>query len=188
MNIDGDFKVLPSWSDLGNLLKYKSKQTNISLICTNIRSIKKYWDTFTGYVNFITDYVDIIVLLEISISEEEAKLYNVKGYSNFYKCRDKGNGGGILLLCKNYLKIQEVELNLNTCSMELLLVRIKYNKENILLAAIYRPPRNNVNEFNRQLEDILACDIVRNENNMLIVGDINICYLSRVYGSDFYFY
>lgn len=93
-------------------------------------------------------------------------------------------GGGIAIYYKEYLEVENINVEFD--SAEVLCLRINSRGESVVVVASYRPPNQNVNHFNDELDSFLSIDQVKNEKNVVLLGDINICYLTNMYGSDNY--
>lgn len=152
----------------------------------NIRSLRKHWNTFKASINSVIKDLDVIVLSEINVSTEEGELYGLPGFNCILKCRPNGKGGGILIMYRNYLDVSNLDLDFVFGSAEYIFTKINIGKECLIMASLYRPPSQNVNVYNHELEEFLNLELVKNCKNLIIIGDINLCYLSGVYGSDIY--
>lgn len=174
------------WNDLYNFYNSKTPDKQLNVLSTNIRSLRKYWDSLLAYINPVIKHIDLLVLSEINLADEEASLYGIDGYRSMYKCRPNGRGGGIYVLCKNELQPEILCLELNLNSAEFMFFQINCAGEKLLFVVCYRPPNMNVNQFNVDLEIVMTNEIVKSQTNVIFLGDINLCYLSNVYGSDNY--
>jgi exonuclease III len=154
------------------------------LLGTNVRSLRKYWDIFLAESDSILSYIDVILFNEIKVNQEEVKLFGINGFNSISKCRQSGEGGGILCLYRDKIKVEELEADFQ--SAELLLLKFFCNGETIIIMAFYRPPNLNVNRFIDELDDLLNLEFLKNEKNIVMIGDINLCYITHMYGADRY--
>ena len=93
---------------------------------------------------------------------------NVPGYSVVRLDRPNQSGyGGVAMYVRETLNF--VQLLLGTDESESLWIRITTKSGNVILANIYRPPKNNENAFLSNLERNIA-----NLSNYILVGDFNI--------------
>jgi molecular chaperone GrpE (heat shock protein) len=182
INVEVNCITTSSFNDIIDLMD--TPNTHLSTICVNIRTIRKNWDILLCTIEPIMDKLDLIVLTEINVNNEEARIYNIKGFKSTYKCRHNRNGGGIIIFYRDYITM--VTNDVQFISAELLILKFTHEQHNYTLAAFYRPPSNNVNEFVEELENLLSSDLLRHERNLIMVGDINLCYINRVYGWDHY--
>lgn len=166
------------------LLRNSSEAGGLTALCLNIRSIRKNWEVFLGTIHPIIDYLKIIILNEINITEEEGKLYGIPGFSSELKCRPTGLGGGILILYRDDIGVERLESHF--LSAELLSLKISLNNVTYMMGAFYRPPSFNVNDFNHELETWITSNTIGREKNFIMIGDINICYLNKMYGWENY--
>jgi hypothetical protein len=154
---------------------------NMNIVCLNLRSIRKQWDLLITHIHDHLQHIHILILLEINIKQDEVVNYSLPNYGSIALCRTTGRGGGILLLYKNNIQIEQLFPHFLTA--ELMTVKIKLRTINVLLLIFYRPPSSNVNNFNIELESLLNSNLIKNEKNIVMAGDFNICYLSETYGS-----
>lgn len=66
-------------------------------------------------------------------------------------------------------------LDVDFQSSEVIGLKVYSMGESGIVAAFYRPPNQNVNQFNEELENFLALDLIKKEKNVILVGDFNIC-------------
>lgn len=132
------------------------------------------------------DFIDILVLSEINITEDEISFFCLTDFNSFYTCRPNGRGGGILVFVRKHIQTIEISSNFVFTSTEFLVINVLHNEESIVLSAFYRPPNQNVNNFNVELETFLASNIVKKAKHFIMLGDINICYLTNMYGAEEY--
>jgi hypothetical protein len=159
----------------------QSSNNDLVCLCINLRSLRKNWDAMVSTLHSILSYLDLLVFVEINVNYNEGKLFNIPGFNSELRCRQSGVGGGILVLYRSVMKVEKIEYDF--LSSELLLLNICYKNEKFLMAVFYRPPSLNINQFNAELDDFLSSEIVESQINMLMLGDMNICYRSGVYGS-----
>jgi hypothetical protein len=148
--------------------------------------LRKNWNNLILCLNSAIKYLDIIVLTEINVSNEEVNLYGIPGFDSTFKCRPTGKGGGILIFSKHKINIIDVTSKFSFTATEFLITQISCRKEQIILASFYRPPNQNINHFNIELNNFLESKLIKDAKHFLMVGDMNICYLTNMYGSDDY--
>lgn len=164
----------------------KKEIGNLTLIHLNIRSIKKHFDQFIAYVLDVLDSIDFLVLSEINLSNEDYDIYentfNIEGFNRICRCRTTGRGGGLLVFYKECLDVTLVESNFTSCEhlcFELALS--SHHKYKFLL--IYRPPDKCKYIFIQELQQFIR---TIEQENLIIVGDININTLNRNNVADLY--
>lgn len=177
LNLNGKFHI---YTDTKDCIPTIKNTKNLVILNLNIRSLRKNWNIFTCSIHEFLSHVDIIVLTEINVSDSEIDLYQLHGYKNYYKCRKNKAGGGIMILCKSHLNADIIDIT--TPSAETLGLKIKNDETNLTIIACYRPPDTNVNHFNAELDHLLNSHQLKTEKNLVIAGDINICYLRKDYG------
>lgn len=169
-----------TFKDIADVCTFIRKTGTINVISLNIGTVRKYFDIFLTVINPILQNLDVIILQEVNVSSEEGKLYNISGFNKIIKCRPSGRGGGIFIFLRD--SINCIELSYNFSSAESIILKLCCKNLSFILAAIYRPPASSVNVFNFELEKLFSTDFMRVEKNVLIIGDINICYKNQTYG------
>lgn len=109
----------------------------------------------------------------------------MQGFNSIFKCRTKGRGGGIVVFYRDNLVCSHLDLDVEFTHAEALLLKFVFHKLEFVLSSIYRPPKNNINHFNTELEAIISLDPIKKEN-LIMIGDINLCYLSGTYAAQNY--
>lgn len=139
-------------------------------ICFNIRSLRKNFDNFLIYLNFIDPKPNIILLTEIWIYENEKQNYNIAGYQSYFDFRDDGRSGGVAFYIKNDIKVEKI--NVNFASAESLFLSCYKNGITVMLLGIYRSHAFPVPVFTNELRKFLQG--IKNERNVVLSGDVNI--------------
>ena len=123
---------------------------------------------------------DIIGLAETWLDPESEKLLRVKGYSSVCASRKVKSGGGVALLIKEgFIYRERGDL---ACFKEGIIESVfveiirEGNRKNEIIGTIYRPPGGDINEFNNEVDQILAK--IRG-TNAYIMGDFNIDLLKN---------
>lgn len=115
-------KILNSFNELEEHLNTK----NISLICMNIRSIRKNFTEFLTRTNNIINKITAIILTETNICDDENKFYAINGYNSIFLNRIN-RGGGIAVYIKDTVSFKTI--NTNTQFMESLQVELSISIE-----------------------------------------------------------
>lgn len=143
---------------------------SLSLVCLNIRSLRKNFLTFLANMNNIITRVHIIILCETNIVNEENSFYTIDGFNTTFLNRE-GKGGGIAIYIRD--SIQYETINVNITSAEILQVEIQYSTHKTLtILPIYRPPNKSITLFLNEIEQIVYQ--VSRKNKVILLGDINI--------------
>ena len=75
--------------------------SHLSILHSNIRSLRANFDELICYLSKLELQFDIIILSEIWVKTQETNLYSIDGYSEFFHCRDFNKSGGIVIYLKN---------------------------------------------------------------------------------------
>ena len=113
---------------------------------------------------------DVIVFVEVNITQEEKTLYSIPNFNNELLCRENRKGGGISIYIRSKYEYEIVKPD--AVSFESLMVKLKGNEIDLNIFAIYRPPNNNTMDFCNELEIIL--NTLPKKSNIAVVGDMNI--------------
>lgn len=162
----------------------------LKILCTNIRSLSKnYSDLLLALQSLSKDNFDIIALTETWITEEQAKLHPLSGYKLFIQARTDGRrSGGVILYIRNEIIIvQNEKIKIPTADV----IKMKIRKSNtymqeeiddtLTLILIYRDCKQLKTKFVKTLTPIIE----NNENNVLLLGDINIDILNIEDSADY---
>jgi len=126
-----------------------------------------------------------VVITETWTDNSTENLVNIPGYSKIIKRRKNKRDGGVAWQY-NYidseLAFQPVdELNqMNSSDFESIFVNIQTSPNPITVGAIYRPPGNNLKQFNDSIEDLLG-KMRGCRTNFFLAGDYNINLLNYEY-------
>ena len=149
-----------------------------SLMHLNIRSVPKNLSQFYNYSQGLKFTFSVVGLSETWLNESTRDLYNIDGYQHFSLVREKKRGGGVSLFVQNdYNVIARTDLDVMSDEIEALFIELHKDEtkltKNSIIGIVYRPPAQDVNDFNDKLTEILFK--VKNENKILyIMGDYNL--------------
>ena len=124
---------------------------------------------------------DIIAITETKLKEVVRIITAIpQGYHMLRKERE-GGGGGIAIGVKEYLEWETIHITLASQFQEYLVAGVKVGKEEIIIAVIYNPPRNNdkphdyevSNEGTIEVISKVARMAVERKNRLVIMGDFN---------------
>ena len=128
----------------------ESLSSKLSFGYLNSRSVKN--KTYTICDFFLENKYDVFLISETWLSEtgDEVliKQLTPPGYSFLHCPREGGGSGGVGLLYRSCLKLEQTKKEITYQSFEYITVRLTLSKETITLVCIYRPPRSNRNKTN----------------------------------------
>ena len=161
--------------------KLRSLNVNMdcfSVIHFNIRSAPRNLERADQLLQTLTVDFTVIALTETWFNSVTSCLYCLPGYEIVSKSREGRIGGGVSLLIKNSFEyhLREDLSVFNEC-LESIFVEISGQpfsiEKDIIVAAIYRPPGTNMDNFISMLTDIL--NAIKNDNKLIyLCGDFNI--------------
>ena len=144
----------------------------------NSRSVKNKTYTICDFV--LENKYDVFLISETWLSEtgDEVliKQLTPPGYSFLHCPREGGGSGGVGLLYRSCLKLEQTKKEITYQSFEYITVRLTLSKETITLVCIYRPPRSNRNKtkdsvFHNEFTDFL--DSFLKTDRFIVFGDVN---------------
>ncbi len=160
-----------------------SSNNNLTMICSNIRSLNKNFDSFKEFLCESDVDFKVIGLVETWLKDKPHDYYHLKGY-NLETCnRNKKKGGGVCLYVDDHV-VYNVRNDLsdinNLLYTESLFIEIENTcTQNTVIGVIYRPPDQNINEFNKYLDNLLSKISVQEKKHVYIMGDFNINLLNE---------
>ena len=103
------------YTDQLNAETHTRTSEQISLLCMNIRSLRKIFTGFTTLLDIIDIKFQLIALTETWLKEYNTDLFNIDGYTHESQIREGREGGGVSFYIKNSInyKLRE-DLNHNT--------------------------------------------------------------------------
>ena len=150
--------------------KLNSNNTNnLSMIHTNIRSLRQNKWKLQNLITSIDKHISIIALTETWLySDQEATFKSFHNHKGFFKSRNT-RGGGVGLYIHNSLQVKErPDLRFNNNNCDVITVEIEFeNDKNILVTAIYKPPNENIEDFNFDFDNYLS--VLSNEKKFNII-------------------
>lgn len=171
--------VVPECEILQDLSDWKiNSDIILSILHINIRSLKLNWDLLCLKINHLLSNLDLLILTEVNVKEEEALSYQLRNFTQTSKCRIHRNGGGVMVFYKNNIQIDNFNYTLDEAENITFKLTHLESKVQLIVLAIYRPPKQNKNRFIDDLNFWLQ-NAFKKDESIIIVGDINICILKK---------
>ena len=165
-------------SSFNNMIN-KTKEKNIFSLChLNIRSMKKNIAQFESFLDLLDHDFTVVGLTETWLNDCDCHLYKLDGYSIVENHRECRVGGGVALLIRDWLTVAERDdICVYNSDIESVFVEIDKDQirssKNIVIGTSYRPPGQDIDNFNFEINKIL--DKLHKENKIIyIMGDFNI--------------
>lgn len=153
-------------------LKNNHRLGNLSVLNTNIRSLRKHFTDLQSFLHSCDCCFAIIVITETWLNSDYDNMFHLEGYNFLSLCREECFGG-VRIYYKDCLKLQLIKEDTyinNAC--EILTVQISFeNKEPINIFCIYRPPKCSLLDFNEFLRNLI--NVKYKDRRCIIVGDLN---------------
>ena len=155
----------------------KNKQSDLSIIHFNSRSLTKNMDQITDYLKTLNNTFDILAFSETWLNKNKvsSSLINIEGYHFVHDDRSHKRGGGVGLFISDKLNFtvrNDIKLP-NSTEYDSLFVEINSTPKNLIIGIAYRPPDSPFHPFTDHLSTTI--DKINNEHKpAFICGDFNI--------------
>lgn len=168
---------LQQCSEAKQILQINKNTHNFKILHNNIRSINRNLDEFKIFLSELDSNIDVIILTE-TWKIVDLSLYNIEGYDIIYNNGDYNQNDGTVVYVKSkHQYLYTVQQIYNTKALN---IRIKLEKNDIIITAVYRSPNTDPYEFNRELENYFkTIDTNKKNEYYMFVGDINIDLLQN---------
>ena len=144
---------------------------DFSVFSLNIRGLISSCDDLLQYVNSNCPDVFCICICETWFNS--LNYIDLEGYISFHGYRDNRIGGGTTIYLRNDLSEFDTIPAFTFCVLDLEIITIANDNDNLIISAIYRPPKSNIEFFLDSLGNL--CDYAYKSNKKLILaGDFNI--------------
>ena len=147
-----------------------------SFLHVNCRSFNANFDKLSTMVLQLKNNASVIAVTETWTSKLTESLFTLPGYKFVCNSRCDRTGGGVGLFIDQQLTFK-VRTDLRPSdNIECIFVEItQFNKANILIGAIYRPPNNDIRAFNAEFSLLLdKLDSVAKNKTIMLAGDYNL--------------
>lgn len=165
----------PQDSDSTDEVQPIGSKLNLIIATVNCRSLCNALSDIQALL--ISEFIDIMCVTEtwLTASKPDA-VVTIPGYTMFRRDRGETNcdyaqlgGGGVVVYIKQSIQaVRRTDLECET--LEILMVELKSRTPNLLVAALYRPPRQQINTLKEQFQ--LLAELV-DSHDIIIGGDFN---------------
>ena len=159
------------------------ESNNLTMLCSNVRSVTKNFESLKELLAESNVTFPIIGLVETWLKDKPHNYYHLNGYNLELCNRQNKKGGGVCLYVDEKISYK-VRVDINELNhlkyTECLFIEIERDKlQNIVIGIIYRPPDQNIVDFNNYVDKLLN-KITGQENKLLfMMGDYNINLLNN---------
>ena len=152
-----------------------NKKLDFSTMHLNIRSLKSNQSKLINTISSFSKPFSIIGLSETWLyKDQESNFKNCMNYKGFFKSRTTRGGGVGIYVDKSFKVKERTDLKFNNDNSDCLTVEIILeNKSNILITVLYKPPNENLQDFNHDLELYLSL-LTKEKKKSYLLGDYNI--------------
>ena len=164
------------YTDINNVSEFVG-DNDFHIMSLNCRSLNSCIDNLKYFIDSMKnkDYtIHCIALQETWLTEHNTHMpsLSIDGYEFVnVPCKLSRHSGVAFYVISDY-KLEVVN-NQQTCStFEYLTIKVLTPNKNIILTNVYRPPKNNLANFNDEMESLL--DTTQTFDNVIVLGDFNI--------------
>ena len=135
-------------------VKFPCNNSNdLSILHTNIRSLRKNGDELCGHLESLNKKFDIVCLTETWITELPVVDDIFPSYSSFHSIRKSKSGGGCAIyINKKFNSSIITDLTVNESYIETVSIQITLPNKILKLGCCYRPPNSDVALFQNFIE------------------------------------
>ena len=164
-----------------------SGEGNLNIMHHNCRSIRTEGklDKYQVILSALNNQFHILGFTETWLKEGNCNEVNFDDFEHIYCLRTvdaffdmEQRGGGLSLFIKNNLNFKvRYDLNRMLPFIETLFIELQYNNKSYVIGVVYRVPNTNVELYINEINSII--EPIRNEHDVIIMGDFNICLLQN---------
>ena len=179
---DLDLSAVNSCTYLTNkeYLNFKNDKSCLITLHLNVRGlINKQSELNKILTHKGENKVDYALLCETWLRKETHNLINIPGFTYHRTYREGRRGGGVGILIRENVKSKGREdLEINSDSLENIIVEIKGDKTSILLASCYRAPNTDQSKFLSDYNQLISQ--LKSQNCLFVIGiDHNLDLLKK---------
>ena len=101
-------------------------------------------------------------------------VFNLRGIDAHYDMKEQGGGLTFFINDSLNFKVRE-DLNRMLPFIETLFIETQYKNKSYIVGVVYRTPNTNIDLFLQEINEII--EPIKNNHNVIIMGDFNICLL-----------
>lgn len=146
----------------------------------NARSLSKNIDSIITELSLLSNKPSIIAVSETWASTDSDN-FIIPGYCGIQKARKNKTGGGVAIFLENKIGLNyklRPDLIIDEISDSLFIQITNDKMKNIIIGVIYKPPDEDVQKFNENLEKCLKI-ITKERRPCFLMGDFNINLLKQ---------
>ena len=149
----------------------------ISMFHCNIRSLQKNLALLEDFLYSLDKRPEILAITETRLNANSVCNVDLLNYELYHTDSPTSAGGAAIYITKTLKSIPRPDIKFNMQLVESCWVEISpcNGKAPLLIGSIYRHPGANIEEFTKQLDDLIK--ILQNRYQLYILGDMNIDFL-----------
>ena len=176
----------------------KDKTDVLSILSLNSQSIQAKFNQLQVYVKMFQDEncpFSVICLQETWLKDNcDVSLLQLEGYTFVHEAGSCSAHGGVAMYIRGNIEYKIIELNRDRTIWDGIFVEISfeigYINRKVIIGNIYRPPRDNADNYNTFFNDLDELfTSLRRTSDIVLVGDFNIDLLKinvKSYAKDFF--
>ena len=153
----------------------RAERGTIRVMYTNI-------DGLLSCILEVRDYLrerkpDVLCLTETKLRDEIHLCFKAEGYNMWRRDRKEKGGGGLLVLTKEEIYVEEVQYGVGMTEVISIAIRMREGEMRRIILT-YVPPRTNAwgcEEYKGMKRELIRCldDMIRKDSTVLLLGDFN---------------
>ena len=184
LNVDVDQRETESQSltiEMFNnvLLGDVEPNSNLLMVCLNIRSFYKHRDQLVAMLAELKYLPDILVLTETWLTIDDKDTASLEGYEVFHTIRTNTKSGGVSIYFRADLAFELLN-NFSVCHhfVESCGVSLKLGSITFFIIGVYRPHSGTIGELTDWLGETVSTIRAVNSHRICLLGDFNIDLLN----------
>ena len=151
----------------GRVSALRVMYTNIDGILSSVLEVRDYLKESKP---------DVLCLTETKLKEKIHLSFKEEGYNNWRRDRKGKGGGGIMIMVREDIYVEEVQYGDGMAEIISIIIRNWGKRRRIILT--YIPPKTNtwkLEEHKEMQKEVLECldNTIRKDNKILLMGDFN---------------
>ena len=161
---------------------FKDKIDNLTVLTLNCQSLNAKIDELKLYLNMFNPFQYSAICLQETwlASDADTSLLQIEGYTLIQKGKSCSAHGGVAIYLKDNFSFKILNVEYDTEIWDGLFIEVTIDdhsqSKKLVIASIYRPPRDNIDNYKSFIDDInrILYNFQRRNCEMIIAGDFNI--------------
>src|SRR6218665_2989123 len=120
--------------------------------------------------------VSVLALTETWFDSNSEEFVKIPGYRSVLRSRVGGGGGGVGFLVREGIVHQCIDLDklgVTSNTFECLFIQLNFKRGSCIMGVVYRPPGQNLEEFNIEIDHLLT-ELSKRGKDVILLEDFNV--------------